>query len=208
MKNRWLLALIGALVVAGLVSTAVELFDEEGPSYGGQSFNYWEELAARGDADALPALREGLKYRKWRVRSRAATDLSYLGPNAKPAVPDLVAALQHDHDADVRLASVDALTGIEVSAHTTGRGLGSREALLALRSALDDQDPRVRQSAVLALRYIKLRSRTVAMWTAMVGSASSPFGVGGLSALGSLAGSAKGLGQLLHSPDPPDNPGP
>jgi HEAT repeat protein len=185
MRKRSLRVLICVLLTTIVIFVGWRLFEQRWPSYDGQSFNHWAELALRQDPQAIPALREGLSHSNRDVRFASAASLGYLGPTAKPVVPELTALL-HDGDADVRLASVNALTLIDVE---------TPDAVLAFKSALVDADPRVRQSAELALRYIKTRSTFARAASATVGCASAPYGVGALSALATLATSCADYAQ-------------
>ena len=99
-------------------------------------------------APAVPALTRALRHTDSRVRNRAASALSSIGPGAAAATLALVELLREDPDAGVRAAAAFALSRI---------GPGASAALPALQAALTDPAPRVRDEAASALRAIAPR---------------------------------------------------
>ena len=79
------------------------------------------------------------------VRSTAATVLGTYGPEARDAVPALVAALQ-DKDKHVRRSAAYALARI---------GPDARDAIPSLKEALKDPDPKLREAAAYAIKEIQ-----------------------------------------------------
>jgi HEAT repeat protein len=101
-------------------------------------------LAGYG-ADAAPAIGQILVLLKHKddseIRWNAARTLGKIGPAAKEAVPDLIAALK-DSDALVREHAAEALGDI---------GPQAKESISALEKVLKDPDARVRRDAVRSL---------------------------------------------------------
>ena len=85
-----------------------------------------------------------LKSEKVAERAAAARILGELGPAAKDAVPDLLAALG-DADKDVRRCAARSLGDI---------GKASKPAVAALGKTLKDADAQVRQASAYALGRI------------------------------------------------------
>ena len=79
------------------------------------------------------------------VRSTAATVLGQYGPEAKEAVPALIAALK-DKDKHVRRSAAYALARI---------GTDASEAIPSLREALKDPDPKLREAVAYAIKEIQ-----------------------------------------------------
>jgi HEAT repeat protein len=97
--------------------------------------------AVRSGRENMTVLRDGLKDSDARVRQGAAKILARLGPEAKPAVPELLHALQ-DPASGVREAAGDALKRI------------GPEAVPALVVALTANKAEERESAAWALGSI------------------------------------------------------
>ncbi len=95
----------------------------------------------RSGRENMTVLKDGLNDPDARVRQGAAKILARLGPEAKPAVPELIHALQ-DPAAGVREAAGDALNRI------------GPEAVPALVGALTDEKAAVRESAAWTLGSI------------------------------------------------------
>jgi HEAT repeat protein len=94
-------------------------------------------------ADAVPKLREILKGADAAKRMQALETLGRLGPAAKDAVPDMIAALK-DKDHLVRAMAAASF-----------KSMGGDESVLApLREALDDEHPIVRKMAKETLQLI------------------------------------------------------
>src|SRR5439155_1158612 len=107
--------------------------------------HYLDVLVDRGfdAALVLPRLLEGLKDDSTAVRQRAAYNLGRLGPKAAAAVKPLAALLaDKKQDEDLRGTAAQALGEI---------GPAAKAALPMLRSALQDEEPYVRQWAAFAL---------------------------------------------------------
>jgi HEAT repeat protein len=100
---------------------------------------------ARYGADAAPAIGKILALLQHKddseIRWNAARTLAKIGPPAKEAVPNLIAALT-DSDALVREHAAEALGDI---------GPQAKEAIPALEKVLKDPDARVRRDAVRSL---------------------------------------------------------
>jgi hypothetical protein len=157
---------------------------DEWPSYGGRSFDYWKEKAIHQDPEAVPVMRDALRHKNPQVRLEAATMLGCLGPQAIPAVPDLVQSLK-DADADVRATSARALEAIFSQADF---GPEAGDAAGALRAALGDESASVREAATSALRVFERRatfSGVICMAASAASSGVSP-SPGGLSVLSTL----------------------
>ena len=75
-------------------------------------------------AEVLPYFVRGLKAKTATARVRAARDLGNMGADAKPAVPDLVAAYQ-DRDSTVRREAYRTLFSLD---RETAKKLGDPEA--------------------------------------------------------------------------------
>jgi HEAT repeat protein len=87
---------------------------------------------------------QALKGTDTDARVNALTELAKAGPDAAPAVPDLIPVLK-DNDALVR----------RLAAYTLGQiGPKASAALPAIREALNDSDPEVVKNAVIAVRFI------------------------------------------------------
>jgi HEAT repeat protein len=100
-----------------------------------------EYPVARSGREELTALVEGLGDSDARIRQGAAKILARLGPAAKPAVPELLQALE------------DPAPGVREAAGEALRQIGP-EAVPALVQALSAQRADVRESAALALGLI------------------------------------------------------
>jgi HEAT repeat protein len=98
-------------------------------------------VALPARAEEASVLAERLKSPDTDVRRGAAKELYDLGPEAKPAVPDLARALK-DSDLFVRRFAAQALGEI---------GLDARQALPALKTALGDSKKEVVEAAATAL---------------------------------------------------------
>lgn len=99
-----------------------------------------EAMGAMGDASVVPFMLRALAARDARMRRSAAIALGSLGPQAKPAVPQLVQQLRRDDDENVRTDAAEALYKI-----------GDTAAAPALLRALSDRADRVRAPAYRAL---------------------------------------------------------
>jgi len=86
---------------------------------------------------AIPVLRDVLKGADDRARTAAVTALGYFGPNAKVAVPDLLAVM-----------AKGGMSGYYAKS-TLGKMKGAEPALVA---ALKDPDPKVQQAAAAVLK--------------------------------------------------------
>jgi HEAT repeat protein len=95
-------------------------------------------LGAIGDPSATAALRERLSDGDAFVRREAVRALGRVG--AAEALPDIVARLREDREAEVRRRAAEALGA-----------LGDERAREALREAVQDADPYVADAAVAAL---------------------------------------------------------
>ena len=100
-----------------------------------------------GESRAAEYLAPMLKHDRAMVRMFTAVFLEQIGPGAKDAVPDLIAALQDEH-AKVRLRAAYALAEYESAAS---------EAVVPLTHALRDKDDFVSYAAAVALRRIDRR---------------------------------------------------
>jgi len=101
--------------------------------------------AGRGGGAVVEPLAEILANGSPRQRRLAARALAYMGPEAEPAVPALVKAIE-SREMDMRREVALALGEI-----------GDRRAIPALRRALKDEEPDVRRSAGNALGKISGR---------------------------------------------------
>lgn len=93
-----------------------------------------------GAAPAVPALIEALADGDGEVRVEAAWALAAIGPRARDALPALIGALQ-DKNAQVRRSAAWSIGQV-----------GGREAAVALRGALRDEDPEVREAVSRVLK--------------------------------------------------------
>jgi HEAT repeat protein len=106
---------------------------------------------ARIGAPAVPALREALKEKDNRLQAHAATALKRIGPDAKDAVPELVAVVKFYQGKEAaelaRLEAIDALGRI---------GPKARDAVPALTDTLKEKTPHspARLRAAIALGEI------------------------------------------------------
>jgi HEAT repeat protein len=97
---------------------------------------------------SVPSLVKTLKEDKDpNMRYWAAESLGKFGPEAAPAVPDLVAALK-DESAMVRMGAAYALGEI-----------GSADAVPPLQDATKDSDKQVRDAAASALQQIRKKGK-------------------------------------------------
>jgi HEAT repeat protein len=101
-------------------------------------------ILAASDTQDIDALARQLSSRDASMRLRAAKALGLLGPAARFAVPDLVAALA-DTDPDVRRASIVALRLIQPDVRP------SDVVIRAIAVDLADPDPLARATAIRAL---------------------------------------------------------
>lgn len=101
-------------------------------------------ILAASDSQDVAALTRQLQSKDASVRLRAAKALAALGPAARFAVPDLLAAVG-DPDADVRRAAVAALRTVQPD------GRPSEYLLRAISLDFRDPDPAVRLLAVRSL---------------------------------------------------------
>ncbi len=127
------------------------------------------------DASTVPALIELLKHKTPRSRQLTAKVLSYIGTDAKDAVPALIQSLQDEHTRQFAIhalgrigseakAAVPALTQLlknEVyyiragAAEALGRiGSDAKSSVAELVKALNDDNPQVRRFAAEALKKI------------------------------------------------------
>jgi HEAT repeat protein len=107
-------------------------------------YRLYRRLAARN----LPLYREQLTAPDAEVRKHAADRLAFIGPYARPALPDLLAALK-DESADVRVEVIEA-----VLAAADPPAEDDADTPKAARAALSDPDPRVRAcAAALLVRF-------------------------------------------------------
>ena len=99
--------------------------------------------------DAMPALTECLRVADPVVRCLSATTLGYLGPDAAPAVPGLIALLTAS---DVGSQKGRRVFVRSAAARTLGKiGSQAKSALPALRPRLNDADPYERSVAAVAI---------------------------------------------------------
>jgi HEAT repeat protein len=126
-------------------------------------------------ADAVPAIVNLLKDRDWMTRQLAAGTLAFMGAEASRAAPALVEAL-HDEQVEVSLTAGFALSRIgppaipllvkaltdedyivrQAAASALGRmGPKAQTGLPALRQALKDKSPPVRERATEAIERIE-----------------------------------------------------
>jgi HEAT repeat protein len=96
-------------------------------------------------AKAVPRVKNGIKNEK--LRHYAVHILSRIGPDAKDAVPELIAALQNDDGSDPQFRA-------EVQFALGTIGSTSPDAVGELVESLSSEDERVRHSACFALRKI------------------------------------------------------
>jgi HEAT repeat protein len=130
--------------------------------------------------EAIAALRRGLDARKWETRQAAATGLRYLGPAARPALPQLLRALE-DPNPGVCILAASAVCQIErrpeavsvlaaglrrtesgvrsvAAAYLAEIGADAGPATADLVEALDDPVPGIRDYAVTALKNVGRRA--------------------------------------------------
>jgi HEAT repeat protein len=114
-----------------------------------------ESILASSDSQDVGALTKQLQSADSSVRLRAVKALGNLGPAARFAVPDLIAAL-NDRDPDVRRSAVAALRTIQPEAPP------AEAVLRAVALDLRDPDAGVRLLAVRALARYGRRAGVVA----------------------------------------------
>jgi HEAT repeat protein len=108
----------------------------------GNDATFAREILVEIDADAMPALIDEFKKDHWfKRRGQATKCVSWLGPAAKDAVPELIGAL-NDQDAAVRFDAAIALGKIDPTA---------KDTVPVLVDALKDRDTSVRRAAAEAL---------------------------------------------------------
>lgn len=103
---------------------------------------------------AVPALLPVLNDPKGWVRARTMNTLRALGPAAKAAVPELLAILRNRHDPDAERFSTRSAAALALGAIHEPPEL----VVPALCEALQDEDLRLRRSAVWALRSMSWRA--------------------------------------------------
>jgi HEAT repeat protein len=100
----------------------------------------------RRPADALGGLRRTLTHTDPYVRAWAASRLGELGPDAAPAVPDLIRIVREEKEAYPRRSAAKALGEI---------GIKGEEVNAALRAAAAQESPaEVREAAEAALKAL------------------------------------------------------
>src|SRR5262249_6813386 len=105
---------------------------------------------ARKTDYSVPSLRKTLREDKDpKMRYWAAESLGHFGPEARDAVPDLIAALK-DEDRTVRMGAGYALAEI---------GPDASDAVPALQEAARDTDKEVRDAADYALKQIRQKGK-------------------------------------------------
>ena len=118
--------------------------------HGRRNFNLERDTAEWEDPKAADAIAANLADKDGAVRLRAATELAHwFGPEAKAAVPALIAALKHD-DPATRRAAAGALANYHLDASS---------AVPALCEALKDKDSEVAVKASEALCALREKGK-------------------------------------------------
>ncbi|MDB5307481.1 MAG: repeat protein [Gemmataceae bacterium] len=114
-----------------------------------------DTILASSDSQDVGALTKQLQSTDSSVRLRAVKALGNLGPAARFAYPDLLAAV-NDRDADVRRSAVAALRLVQPESPP------SEQVVRAIALDLKDLDPGVRLLAIRALAQLGRRAALVA----------------------------------------------
>ena len=118
--------------------------------------------------EAVPVLIEILraKAEDIEIKTKVCWALAAIGPEAQAAVPALIAALPETGQGQIETeaqisgqlepeVTIAAISLFDPAAHALGRiGTGAREAIPALRQALDNDDRDIRDAALAALKRI------------------------------------------------------
>ncbi len=134
------------VLIEGVQYVDVEFRDALQRSWGADWQKYMNAMEIKTSAG------QRIMNHEEQVRQYAARWLGQLGPTARRALPELIAALSSPY-ARVRMAAADALTGI---------GVEDEGTVSSLRELLNNEDPMVRAAAQTALGKLDPQSRPTA----------------------------------------------